>query len=234
MLPWQVLLHQLTLLTQSYASFSTNPEHLVVLLVITQTFDVLSKLCVLVFLYKKFEIIGKVLLCNRYHTEKSNTSNSKTHFSMFIRRIPFILSAIYLVVADIIASWMFTEGLLFEISNPLYVIVTSAELALVVLDIYGICFPTNILVVLQLYVMKRDNPESKTILFRIAFVIGISALMKAATVFLFQLNLDPYWSYYMTTFPFALILYEVVNTSWIEMARVSTAMSGTPTKKASI
>ncbi|KAL3899455.1 MAG: hypothetical protein SGCHY_002029 [Lobulomycetales sp.] len=158
----------------SYASFSTNPTHLAALLVSTMFFDVGSKLLVLAFLYKKFEIV-----------EKSNSSISKTALAKALRRIPFVLSALYLVASGVIASWMFAEGLLFEITDPKYIVLTSAELALVILDIY---------VVLQLYVLKRGNPDSQVILFRIAFVIGISALMKAATVVLFWLDLDPFWS----------------------------------------
>lgn len=88
---------------------------------------------------------------------------------------------------------MFAEGLLFEITDPKYIVLTSAELALVILDIYGMAILLTLLVVLQLYVLKRGNPDSQVILFRIAFVIGISALMKAATVVLFWLDLDPFW-----------------------------------------
>lgn len=126
-------------------------------------------------------------------TEKSNSSISKTALAKALRRIPFVLSALYLVASGVIASWMFAEGLLFEITDPKYIVLTSAELALVILDIYGMAILLTLLVVLQLYVLKRGNPDSQVILFRIAFVIGISALMKAATVVLFWLDLDPFW-----------------------------------------
>jgi hypothetical protein len=51
-------------------------------------------------------------------------------------------------------------------------------------------------------------------------------MMKAATAFLFLLGLDPFWFYYLITFNLSLILYEIVNKSWIELAQVRTAGAG--------
>lgn len=107
---------------------------------------------------------------------------------------------------------MFSRGLLFEVSNPLYVIFTTGDLALVVNDVY---------VVIQLYLVKKQNPVSRKILHRLGIVMTLGATMKAATAPLFLTHLDPNWFYYLVTFPFSLILYEVVNTLWIQMAKVS-------------
>jgi hypothetical protein len=81
----------------------------------------------------------------------------------------------------------------------------------------------DLYVVVQLYTVKKKNPESKAILNRLAAVILIGAIMKAATAFLFLLELDPFWFYYLITFNLSLILYEIVNQSWIELAKVRTA-----------
>jgi hypothetical protein len=87
----------------------------------------------------------------------------------FLRRIPFIFAVIYCSAGEVIASWMFSEGLLFDISNPGYIVITTGELALIGIDLY---------VVLQLYMVKRNNPESQGILFRLAFVILLGIDLK--------------------------------------------------------
>lgn len=110
-----------------------------------------------------------------------------------------------------------------QISNPAYVVITTGELALISIDLY---------VVLQLYFIKKENPESQVILNRLAAVMFmgsnrfsnvLGAIMKATAAFLFLLEKDPYWFYYLITFNLSLILYEIVNKSWIDLAKVRTS-----------
>lgn len=117
---------------------------------------------------------------------------------MITRRTPFLVATTYVLLGECTVCYLIYTSKTYDITNALYILFTSGDLALVSLDVY---------VVSLLYGMKKENSEARVILYRIIAVIAIGAVIKAATIFLFQTGSDPYWFYYMVSFPFSLILY---------------------------
>lgn len=141
---------------------------------VSEVWDFVSKFLVVYFLYLKFEII-----------ERSDQSISHSLTAKTLRRIPFVAVMCWVVIGEvlvvrlrslmIIKCWMFAQGLLFVTSNPLYVVFTTGDLSLVIVDVY---------VILQLYMVKKANPESQVILRRLVIIMTIGGIMKAATAVL--------------------------------------------------
>lgn len=171
----------------SFYSLVAPVAYLTAVLILSQVLDMFAKMTIIAFLYKKFTIL-----------EKSNPSLSPTGPALITRRMPFIVSTAYVLLGEFTGCYLLYTEQLYDITNALYNLFTTGDLALVSLDFY---------VVYLLYGMKRGNPEARVILYRIIVLIVIEAAIKTATIFLFQTGLDPYWFYYMVSFPFTLILY---------------------------